>query len=147
MTHELIYIDNPAAGAPGGRYAVCRVAVEPVLRSWRSSLFSFEWLDADGRLLPVEALSPARREARQAVEARIAARAPLPRPVLGIGLGDHVEIGSGKALFLTLAAQGYGVVPVHVPRANLPDFEEFLADDDPGHSAAESVPGGGPTSF
>jgi hypothetical protein len=47
---------------------------------------------------------------------------------LGIGLQDNVEIGSERAVLLTLAALGYETMPVHIPKSNESDFKHFRAD-------------------
>lgn len=50
----------------------------------------------------------------------------LERPVLGIGIMDNIEIGSGRDLFLCLAARGAISVPVHIPKSHEHDFRIFI---------------------
>ena len=59
----------------------------------------------------------------------------LPRPVLGWGLFDCVEIGSGRDVFLTLAALGMRHIPVHAPRSMIEALTPFIVGADPPHSA------------
>src|SRR5687768_17001951 len=101
---DLHFVDNPVA--LGERYVTIDIDVGAVLESWRSSLFSYEWILPDGRIRALQELSPAEQPKRMAVEERLEQREPLEKPILGIGLLENVEIGSGKALFLTLAARG-----------------------------------------
>lgn len=122
---DLTFIDNPVIEGREHHYVTVRVRVKPVLKSWRDSLFSFEWLQPDLSIRAPEDLPEGERLKRQAIEADIKNGRSLEIPILGIGLLDNVEIGSGKALFLTLAALGAETIPVHIPAAHAGDFKHF----------------------
>ena len=98
-------------------------------KSWQLSVFSFEWLDSDGAVKSIEALKEQDQQRRRDVEAVIASGGEVEKPVLGIGIQDNVEIGSGKAAFLVLAAQGAAAIPVHIPQSNEEDFKAFIVKD------------------
>ena len=51
---------------------------------------------------------------------------PIERPILGLGINDHVEIGSGRAILLTLADHGYDKIEVHIPKSNKDDFKKYM---------------------
>jgi hypothetical protein len=40
---------------------------------------------------------------------------------------ENVEIGAGRAVFLTLAALGAKKLPVHIPKTHEDEFSPFLA--------------------
>lgn len=120
------FIDNPVATGRPGAYRTVTVDVGKVLRSWQESLFSYEWMMPDGRLKPAEDLPAGERDRRRAVEDRLQRGEPLERPVLGIGILDNVEIGAGKAIFLTLAAGGLKTLPVHIPISHADEFADFI---------------------
>ncbi len=124
-THKINYADNAVIKDRAQNYATLTVDSAKILESWRDSLFSHEWLTPDGNVRPPEKLNEKDRERRQDVEAAISTGAPLEKPVLGIGMMDNVEIGAGKAVFLTLAANGVSIIPVHVPKAHAEDFKAF----------------------
>ena len=109
------------------RYAVVRVDTGAILKSWRKSLFSFEWLTPEGALRPLDDLPLHERDKRLKVEKHLAQGHALERPVLGIGILDNVEIGAGRDVFLTLAAQGIRDVEVHIPLSAQKDFNDFLS--------------------
>jgi hypothetical protein len=102
------------------------VDVSAILQSWRQSLFSHEWLTPDGQIKDWKALPATEQPKREKVELDIANGRAVAKPVLGIGLLDNVEIGSGKAEFLTLAAKGLAQIPVHIPKSNEKDFKSFV---------------------
>ncbi|MCM2342955.1 MAG: hypothetical protein NDJ24_00165 [Alphaproteobacteria bacterium] len=122
---DLTFTDNPVAKGRPDHYIDITVDTGKVMKSWRESLFSFEWLLPDGRIKSAAELSETERPRREAVEAALASHQPLDKPVLGIGMLDNVEIGSGRATFLTLVAHGLTTIPVHIPKANEADFKKF----------------------
>ena len=103
------------------------VKTAAVLKSWRSSLYSFEWIDEEGCLKAPPEMPEREQEKRQAVETAVDNGEALEKPVLGIGIQDNVEIGAGKAVFLTLSAHGIEQLPVHILKSNADDFQPFLA--------------------
>lgn len=117
--------DNPVARNRPDHYIEITVDTGKIMKSWRSSLFSFEWLLPDGRIKTLAELSDNERARRAAVEAALTGQQPLDKPVLGIGIMDNVEIGSGRATFLTLVDLGLETLPVHIPRGNEADFKKF----------------------
>lgn len=124
---DMAFIDNPAIRAAPDKYITVTVDVRKILKSWRESLFAHEWMLPDGRLKAREDLPPGEQPKRAEAEEKIRAKKPLEKPVLGIGLMENVEIGAGRAMFLTLAAQGVNALPVHIPKSNRDEFQPFMA--------------------
>ena len=124
---SIVFVDNPALQNRSEDYITRSVHVPDVLKSWKMSLFSFEWLNSDGQIKALNELPPAEQAKRRAVEQKLAASSPIEKPILGIGLTDNVEIGTGRAEFLTLAARGILDIPVHIPLSHESDFKPFLA--------------------
>ncbi len=122
---KLNFKDNPVATGRPDHYMEITVDTGRIMKSWRTSLFSFEWLLPDGRIKSAPELSETERPRREAVEEALRRNQPLDKPVLGIGMMDNVEIGSGRATFLTLVAHGAASLPVHIPRSNEADFKKF----------------------
>lgn len=120
------FIDNPAIKGREEKFLTCNVAIAPVIASWRDSLFAHEWLKSDGSLKPIAELNDANRQKRLDVEAALKEGKPLPKPVLGLGLTDNVEIGSGKDVLLTLASLSEAIVSVHIPKSHADEFKLFL---------------------
>ncbi len=126
-TLDLQLIDNPVIKGREDRYKVVRVKTVPILTSWRTSLFSFEWLETDGSIRTLDNLPLHERDKRLKIEQSLKKGEALARPVLGIGIMDNVEIGAARDVFLTLAAQGVDVIEAHIPVSNTADFKKFLA--------------------
>lgn len=121
------FVDHQAKRSDPERFLDVDVSVAAVVKSYRASLFSFEWLDGAGNIKAMAALPEKERPKREAVEAALKNGSALEKPVLGIGLQDNVEIGAGRAVFLTLAAMGMKRIPVHIPKSNQKDFKSFIA--------------------
>lgn len=120
------FTDNPAVKDRDAKFIKLEVKVGPVIASWRDSIFAHEWLDSEGHIKKPSEMVEKIKLRRQDIESQIAAGMPLERPVLGIGIMDNIEIGSGKDLFLCLAAMGLQTIPVHIPKSNEKDFKMFI---------------------
>ncbi len=125
--HAAHFVDNPSIRGRAGNFVIVTVSVPPIIESWRESLFSHEWLWPDGRIRGVYDMPERERLKRIHTEAAILAGEEIPRPVLGIGISDNVEIGAARDVFLSLAAQGVDRIEVHIPKSNLADFRPFLS--------------------
>lgn len=124
------FVTNVIVRLQPDRYMDIMVNTSGILESWQASLFSFEWMLPDGRIKTLEELSEDERNNRMDIERKIEKGEALEKPVLGIGLRDNVEIGSGRAVFLTLAAHGVGEIPVHIPKNDENDFKVFRCGED-----------------
>lgn len=127
QNQNIRYIDNAALQNSATAYMGVVVDAQKVLASWKDSLFSFEWLTPEGDIRSMEQLPPGEQDKRAGIEERIHQNQPIEKPVLGIGIMDNVEIGIGRAQFLTLIAHGATAIPVHIPKSNESDFKEFLS--------------------
>ncbi len=128
--NTITFTDNKAAQGQENTYLSITVDVARVLESWHCSLFSFEWLAPDGTIKSFADMPEKEQAKRRAVEELLSKGVPISKPVLGIGIQDNVEIGAGRAEFLTLAAKGLTEIPVHIPKSNEKDFKAFLAKVD-----------------
>lgn len=118
--------DNPALKGREEKFVTLEIKVVPVLASWQESIFAHEWLTPDGQIKKMSEMADKVQLRRAEIEKIIAGQGPLDRPVLGIGILDNIEIGSGKDLFLSLAALGMATIPVHIPRSHEQDFRMFI---------------------
>ncbi len=118
--------DNPALKGREDKFITLEIKVAPVLASWRESIFAHEWLNPDGHFKKTSEMTQKVQMRRKAIEEDIENNGFLNRPVLGIGIMDNIEIGSGKDLFLSLAAMGLTTIPVHIPKSHEDDFRMFI---------------------
>ncbi len=120
------FITNPAIKGREDKFITLQIAIEPIVKSWRKSLFAHEWIKPDGTLKSAEELSDSNRAKRLRVEDRLRKGEALECPVLGLGVTDDVEIGSGRDILLTLADHKISVIEVHIPKSHERDFHSFL---------------------
>jgi hypothetical protein len=123
---HISFITNPAIKGREDKFVTLKIAVEPVVKSWKHSLFAHEWVKPDGTLKSPHELSDANRAKRLRVEERLKKGEALECPVLGLGVTDEVEIGSGRDVLLTLADHEVAVIEVHVPKSHSDDFRAFV---------------------
>ena len=123
---QINYIDGPSAKNRPEHFLCITVNVSKVIKSWQQSLHSFEWLLPDGRIKDLSELPETEQPKRSTVEQKITNNESIEKPVLGIGIMDNIEIGTGRAEFLTLAAHNVTEIPVHIPKSNENDFKDFI---------------------
>ncbi len=125
-TKQINYIDNTVATTRPEYFICITVDTNKVIKSWKESLHSFEWLLPDGRIKDLTELPENEQPKRINAEQKIETSAAFEKPVLGIGIMDNIEIGSGRADFLTIAAHGVKEIQVHIPKSNENDFKDFI---------------------
>lgn len=118
--------DNPSLKGREEKFVTLEIKVAPVLASWQESIFSHEWLTPEGHIKKMSEMADKVQARRSDIEKLITGTEQLDRPVLGIGILDNVEIGSGKDLFLSLAALGMSTISVHIPKSHENDFRMFI---------------------
>ena len=121
------FIDNPAVNARREHYMDVTIDVAKVLESFRGSLYAYEWMLSNGRIKSRDELPEHEQPKCDEAEQKMKSGKALEKPVLGIGLIENVEIGSGRAIFMTLAAAGVKTMPVHIPKSNEDEFKPFLS--------------------
>ncbi len=126
-TLDITFIDNPVARDRRDHYLDITVDTAKILKSWQASLYSYEWMLPDGRIKTRDELPENEQPKRDEAEEKIKRGKPIEKPILGIGLTENVEIGSGRAIFLTLAATGAKQIDVHIPKSNEDEFAAFIA--------------------
>lgn len=119
-------INNKSTHGREEKYDTVDVNLDAILKSWRMSLFSFEWLTPDGDIRTPDQLPEAEREKYNDTLAKYEDKEELERPILGIGVMDNIEIGSRREVLLTLATQGIKTLSVHIPWSNRDDFISYL---------------------
>jgi hypothetical protein len=124
----LSFHDNPAISGREAKFVTLKVAVFPILASWRNSLFAHEWLKEDGSLRPETELPDEKLVALQKNIAKLKQGEIIPRPVLGLGLTDSVEIGSGKDILMACCYLGLEKIEAHIPASHADEFKIFVRD-------------------
>ena len=124
----ICFHDNSSIANTVGVYETVTIDVQKVIESWKNSLFSYEWIGKDG-FKSLEDLPEKDRKRRNNIEEKIANKQPIEKPILGIGVMDNIEIGSGRAVLLTLAIHGAQTLPVHIRISQKEFFTDFIARD------------------
>lgn len=119
-------VDNPSLKGREDKYDTIEVNLDAVLKSWKISLFSFEWLTPDGDIRTPEQLPEKEREKYEHALSLYHSGQAMERPILGIGIMDNIEIGSRRDVLLTLITQNIQTLSVHVPKSNKQDFTPYL---------------------
>lgn len=122
---NFVLVDNPSANKE--MFTVQEIYLPDALKAWKDSVFSYEWLNENAKVKSIEMLQPDQQEQFSVIKESIERGEIMPRPVLGIGIMENIEIGAGKALMMTIAALGYTHISAHIPRADIDLFSHILA--------------------
>ena len=128
MSKSIQFIDSKAVQARPEFYMRVELNVAEILKNWQLSVFSYEWMEKDGSLKANADLKESDQSKQNDILETLQKNNSVDIPVLGIGIQDNVEIGSGKAVLCTLATQGIQTIPAHIPKSNESDFQNFQAD-------------------
>ena len=96
-----------------------------ILDSWKESAFAHDWMDFDNGPKPMNELRDSALKKTEAVLIKLKQNEPISKAILGIGMHGGVEIGSGRAAFVTLSALGAKSLPVFIPASNEKFFKKF----------------------
>ena len=120
------FIEHPSVSANPSAYGNATLDIEKALPSWKQSLIAYKWLDSEGQPKKPEALADEQRAQRDDILRILAKGDALPTPIIGLGMFDNVEVGSGAGVIATLADMGIKLVPVHLRRAQEKGLKKFL---------------------
>lgn len=125
-TKPIHFIDNNGIKGREDQYVSLNVNAHKVLKSWKSSLFSFEWLAPDGQIRSTNELGDIEKQKFETITTAYETNQALEKPILGIGVLDNIEIGSARHVFLTLVAHGITEISVHVLKQDEKEFTDYL---------------------
>lgn len=126
MSNSINLVDNSSIKGREEKFTTLEVDLHKIVKDWKTSLFSFEWLLPNGQVRTIEDLTENRAAQFRETESAYKHERPMERPVLGLGMIENVEIGSKKEILLTLYSLGVVKMEVHVPTSCLKDFQKFM---------------------
>ena len=126
---DIKFKDSETIKNRGQQFIEITVDTHKVLESWKHSPFAHKWMDYDSGPKAISALDDKERGKAEEILAATKKNEAINKPILGIGIGDFVEIGSGRAQFLTLASFGVTQMPVYIPASNETFFKKFRIQD------------------
>lgn len=125
---EPVFEKNPNIENDEKSFITMTINIQKVIESFSHSVFAYEWINIEtGHLKSLSELGQKQKDERLEIENMIKNGHPIPQPILGIGLMDHIEIGTGKAIIMTLAAHEITEMPVHVPISMFGSMHGFSA--------------------
>ncbi len=124
------FIQNPHIREKEEKYLTVELDMEKIIQSWRKSLFSFEWLLPDGQLRKPDEMTQSILDKYNYALSQHKNNKSLPMPILGIGVMDNVEIGSGKEFVLMLYGQNIKSFYAHIAKQDEKEFSSFIIKSD-----------------
>ena len=107
------------------KFVTHEIDVQKLIGAWRHSIVSFEWL-MDGQPKPEDALNDTVKERVVETKKALKDNVVQEQPMLGIGIFDGIEIGTGRALVYVLAQQGVASVKCSLPASMEKDILKMI---------------------
>jgi hypothetical protein len=108
-------------------YLEISCSTERVLQAWRESMFAHELMNNDGTVKDESELNGDTLHKYIDAKERLNRGEQLPKPVLGIGIFDGIEIGIGREIIAAAYHGGIKTIPANVRKAQAEEIENLLA--------------------
>ena len=107
-------------------YTEINAAPADILGLWKVSLFAHELLNKDGRLKNENELSNDTLQRYIAAKESFKRGEEIPKPVLGVGIYEGIEIGVGREIVAAALHAGLDFIPVSIRKAQADDIRQQL---------------------
>lgn len=107
-------------------YVEIMVSPQKIFEQWKLSFFAHELLHKDGSVKSQDELSGDTLNKFIRASESFHRGEEVPKPVLGVGIFDGVEIGIGREIIAAAYHSGLNTIPVHVRQAQLKEIEKLL---------------------
>ena len=97
-----------------------------ILKAWQASLFAHELLTPEGNIKDQKSMHNATLEKFISALDSIKHEEDLPKPIIGIGIMDNIEIGIGREIVAAALSQGIESIPVHMRKAQANDIQKLM---------------------
>ena len=107
-------------------YVEITVSPQHILKCWQSSMFACEMLDKKGEIKEQGDMSPDNLKRYLDCLEMIKRSEETPKPILGYGIMDNIEIGVGREIVLAARTLELKEMPVHIRKAQADDIAKIL---------------------
>ncbi len=97
-----------------------------ILNAWSTSMFAHELLNKDGSVKSQNDLKDATLQKFIDANETIKRGENLPKPIIGVGIMDGVEIGIGREIIAAAAKCNIAQIPVCIRKAQADDVKAML---------------------
>ncbi len=126
MSAEPKFIDHPNVASNKDAYIDGVLDIAKALPSWQQSLLAYKWLTSEGHAKPLDTLGGEQRTRYDEALALLSSGKPLQKPIIGIGMVDNIEVGSGAAIVVLMAHKGITQIPVHIRAGMAKKLMKFM---------------------
>lgn len=125
MTRYTEFYDHEVVQKTPDDYTEMTIAPQKLLDAWSSSLFAHELLK-NGAVKSSNDMKNDTLEKFIDADEKFKRNEPLPKPVIGIGIMDGIEIGIGREIIAAARVNDVDVINVCVRNAQLKDVNKLL---------------------
>lgn len=107
-------------------YNEIMVSPAHILKCWQASMFACEVLDKQGNIKQQDDMAPDTLKRYIDCLEIIKRGEETPKPILGYGIMDNIEIGVGREVVLAAQTLEMDKIPVSIRKAQAQDIEKIL---------------------
>jgi hypothetical protein len=107
-------------------YVEMSLAPDKIMVAWSTSLYSYELLNKDGSIKRTDEMVDETLQRYVDAEEKLKRGEAVPKPIIGIGIMEGIEIGIGRELVAAAKALGVHEMPVHVRKAQADEIKSYF---------------------
>jgi hypothetical protein len=107
-------------------YSEIVVSPTHILKCWETSMFACEVLDKQGNIKQQDDMEPSTLKRYIDCLEIIKRGEETPKPILGYGIMDNIEIGVGREIVLAAKTLDINEIPVNIRKAQAEDIQKIL---------------------
>ena len=123
---SITFYDHEVVQKAPNDYIEIILSPQKILSAWAISLFAHELLNPDGTIKPQKAMNANTLHKFIEISDDMKRGEIIPKPVIGIGIMDNLEIGIGREIIVLAAQNNIQKIPVHVRKAQSREIEKLL---------------------
>jgi hypothetical protein len=107
-------------------YVEITLSPQKILSAWTLSMFAHELLNKDGTVKNPDDMNAPTLQKFIEAKTFIKRGEALPKPIIGIGIMDNLEIGIGREIVAAAAHDNIAQIVVNMRKAQSKDIEKLL---------------------
>ncbi len=126
MNENITFYNHEVVQRAPDDYVEMMLSPQDILQAWRDSMFSFDLLDNDGQVKSKDKMNSDILQKYLDVTDAIKRGEDTPKPILGIGIMDNIEIGIGREIVAATAVANIPTIPIHVRKGQLDEVKAIF---------------------
>lgn len=125
-TQSIEFYDHEVVQNAPNDYIEIALSPVEILDAWTLSMFAHELLNKDGSVKSKKDMNPSTMQKYIDMHSLIKRGEPIPKPVIGIGIMDNLEIGIGREIIAAAMQNNISQIIVNIRKAQVTEIKKLL---------------------